>query len=83
MHDRPLDDALRWRRQDATLHDLRSGRRRGARFADVVVVGQARQRLPARRDALTAAVALDALVRRRSEGRQSAALAALEPGADR
>ena len=76
MHDRSLDDALR--RDDPALHDLCSGRRRGARFADVVVVGQAGQRLPARRYSLSAAVALHALVRRRAEWRQSAAFAAPE-----
>ena len=78
MHNRSLDDSLRWRRQDPTLHDLWRGRRRCARLADVVIVGQARQRLPASRNSLTAAVALDALVRRCREWRQSAALAAPE-----
>ena len=81
MHDRSLDDALR--RNDPALHDLRSGRRRGAGFADVVVVGQAGQRLPARSNSLAASVALHALVRRGAERREGAALAALEPGADR
>ena len=66
-----------------TLDNLWSGRRRCAGFADVVVVGQAGQRLSASRYALSASVALHALVRRRAEWRQGAALAALEPGADR